>query len=308
MDRFHSFTEIEEYVVNSGIKKTIALAGAHDSYALESIVHARKKGLVEAVLIGNIEEIRKILEQMGELETDYRLIDCPTDREASETAVSMVHAGEADMPMKGLIHTSVFMKPILNKETGILPAGNLLSQSTLVEDKRANRLFQITDCAINIAPDFEQKIKLIENAVGMAGCLGVETPKVAVISALEEVNPRIPSTVDAANLMKACEEGVIQGCVVEGPFGFDNAFSKEAAVHKGIDSRVAGQADVMVVPDLCCGNILTKSIIFLTDMPSCGILLGTAVPVIAVSRTDTPENKYRGILAALLCALKGEKR
>lgn len=303
MNSFRSFSEIEEFVTGSGIRKTIALAGAHDSYALDSVIHARKKGLIEAVLIGHAGEIRRLLEERGEREADYRLSDCQGNAEASETAVRLVRSGEADMPMKGLLHTSDFMRPILNKETGLLPPGNLLSQVTLVEDQKEQRLFQITDCAINIAPNLEQKRKMIENAVGLAGCLGVGLPKVAVVSALEEVNPKIPSTVDAAELARDNREGRIRGCIVEGPLGFDNAVSREAAKHKGIDSQVAGQADIIVVPDLCSGNILTKSIIFFTNMPSCGTLLGTSVPVIAVSRTDTPEDKYRGILVSLLCAL-----
>lgn len=307
MDQFHSFLEIEEFVVKSGIKKTIALAGAHDSYALESLVHARKKGLAHGILIGHIREIRQLLEGMNEREEDYRLIDCPEEEEAAKIAVSLVHTKEAHMPMKGLLHTADFMRPILNKETGLLPKGKLLSQSTLVEDKKMHRLFQITDCAINISPDFEQKIKMIDNAVDLAACLGVSIPRVAVVSAVETVNQKIPSTVDAANLVKASQEGRLLRCIVEGPLGFDNAVSMEAANHKGIKSRVAGQADVILVPDLCCGNILTKSIIFFTDMPSCGVLLGTTVPVIAVSRTDTPENKYRAILVSMLCALRGEK-
>ena len=149
------------------------------------------------------------------------------------------------MPMKGLLHTSDFMRPILNKETGLLPPGNLLSQVTLVEDQKEQKLFQITDCAINIAPNLEQKRKMIENAVGLAGCLGVRLPKVAVVSALEEVNPKIPSTVDAADLARDNREGRIRGCIVEGPLGFDNAVSREAAEHKGIDSQVAGQADII---------------------------------------------------------------
>ena len=247
MNSFHSFAEIEEFVVQSGIRKTIALAGAHDSYALDSVIHARKKGLIEAVLIGHMDEIRGLLQERGEREADYRLVDCQGDREAAETAVRMIRQGEADLPMKGLIHTSDFMRPILNKETGLLPPGNLLSQSTLVEDKKAHRLFQITDCAINITPNLDQKRKMIENAVGLAGCLGVRLPKVAVVSALAEVNEQIPSTVDAANLAKECREGKIRGCVVEGPFGFDNAVSEESAKHKGIDSQVAGRADIIVV-------------------------------------------------------------
>lgn len=308
MNSFHSFSEIEEFVVGSGIKKRIALAGAHDSYALDSVIHARKKGLVEAVLIGHEEEIRSLLKERGENEADYHLVNCENDPEAAEIAVRMVHEGEADMPMKGLLHTSDFMRPILNKKTGLLPPGNLLSQSTLVEDRKEHRLFQITDCAINIAPNLDQKRKMIENAVALAGCLGVELPKVAVVSALEEVNEKIPSTVDAASLANECREGKIKGCVVEGPFGFDNAVSREAAKHKGMKSQVAGQADIIVVPDLCSGNILTKSIIFFTNMPSCGTLLGTSVPVIAVSRTDTPENKYRGILVSLLFAIREETK
>lgn len=304
MRQFHNFDEIEAYVLESGIKKVIALAGAHDSYALESLVHARRKGIAEGILIGHREEIRDLLQKLQEEESNYQIIDCQDNAEMTKIAVRLIHEGKADMPMKGLLHTSDFMRPVLNKETGLLPKGNILSQSTLIEDKEHNRFFQITDCAINIAPDVEQKKKIIRNAAQFSRLLGVEMAKVAVVSALEVVNPKIPSTVDAEALVRACREGELPGCIVEGPLGFDNAVSKEAAEHKGIESQVAGQADVLVVPELCCGNMLTKCFIFFTQMRSCGVLLGTEVPVIAVSRTDTPENKYRGILVSMLMAEK----
>lgn len=303
-EQFHNFKEIEDYVLKSGIKKVIALAGAHDSYALEALVHARRKGLADGILIGHAAEIGRLLQDMGEEKAQYQIIDCQDNTEMTKIAVRLVHEGKADMPMKGLLHTSDFMRPILNKETGLLPKGNILSQATLIEDAGRGRFFQITDCAINIAPDVEQKKKIIMNAAGLANILGVETPKVAVVSALETVNPKIPSTVEAEALMQANKAGEMPGCIVEGPFGFDNAVSAEAARHKGIDSQVAGQADILVVPELCCGNMLTKCFIFFTDISCCGVLLGTQVPVIAVSRTDTPENKYRGILLCLLMAIK----
>ena len=300
---FCTFKQIEQYILASGVKKRIALAGAHDSYSLEAVVHARRQGVATALLLGDTAAISELLRGMDEPLEAYELIQCDTEDECARRTVALVHEGKADLPMKGLLQTSSYMRAVLDKQMGLLPPGGLLSQSTLVEWPQENRLFQITDCAINIAPGYEQKVKLIENAVVLAHKLGCELPKVAAISAVETVNPKIPSTVEADQLKAACAAGQITGCLVGGPLALDNAISLEAARHKGISDPVAGCADILVMPDLCAGNIFTKSLTFFAGMTSAGALLGTTTPVIATSRTDTPQNKYNGILVALLNGL-----
>lgn len=299
---FHNFREIENTIVTSGIKRTIALAGAHDSYSLEAVVEAKRKGLIQTILIGKENEIRKLLAEFNENAENYQIIHCEEDLRCTEIAVELIHKKKADIPMKGLLQTSDFMRPILNKTTGLLESGNVVSQATVVEYAKENRFFLITDCAINITPDVQRKKQIIRNAVTLTRRLGIETANVAVLSAVEKVNPKIISTIDAELLKKASEKGEFEHCIVSGPFALDNAISKTAAMHKGINDPVAGNADILLVPDLCVGNTLTKSLVFFTDMKSAGTLLGTKVPLIAASRTDTPENKYLSILLGLLMA------
>lgn len=298
-----TFAQIEEQVLSSGIKVRVALAGAHDTYSLEALARAHDRGLVEAVLLGEQTRVEAALRELSADPAAFEIVDCPDDDACARRAVEMVRAGEADMPMKGLLQTSTYMHAILNKENGLLPPGGLLSQSTLVEWLSEQRMFQITDCAINIAPTLEQKKELIKNTVSLGHMLGWECPRVAVVSAVEKVNEKIPSTVDAVKLVEAARAGELGRCMVEGPLALDNAVSVEAAQHKGIAGEVAGRADILLMPDLCAGNILTKSLTFFAHMRSAGCLLGTVKPVIATSRTDTPENKYCGILVALLQAV-----
>lgn len=299
---FHNFQDIEEAILASGIKRTIALAGAHDSYSLEAVIEAKKKDLIHAVLIGKKEIIKELLIEFDENIDDYWIIDCQDDLRCTEIAVELIHQNKADIPMKGLLQTSDFMRPILNKQTGLLDEGNIISQATIVEYEKENRFFLITDCAVNIAPDVLRKKQIIRNAVTLTQRLGIETANVAILSAVEKINPKIISTVDAKELKQASEAGEFEQCIVSGPFALDNAISKAAAEHKGINDPVAGNADILLVPDLCVGNTLTKSLIFFTEMKLAGTLLGTKAPLIAASRTDTPENKYRSILIGLLMA------
>lgn len=299
---FHNFQEIEETILASGIKRTIALAGAHDSYSLEAVIEAKKKDLIHAVLIGKKDIIKELLVEFNESVDDYQIIDCHDDLRCTQIAVELIHQKKADIPMKGLLQTSDFMCPILNKQTGLLDEGNIISQATIVEYEKENRFFLITDCAVNITPDVLRKKQIIRNAVTLTQRLGIETANVAILSAVEKINPKIISTVDAEELKQASEAGEFEHCIVSGPFALDNAISKAAAEHKGINDSVAGNADILLVPDLCVGNTLTKSLIFFTEMKLAGTLLGTKVPLIAASRTDTPENKYRSILIGLLMA------
>lgn len=299
---FHSFQEIEDYILSQNIRKTLALANAQDQDALEAVVNAVRKGVIHAVLIGVPEKTCEILKELGENPDDYEIIESRDEREAGRLACQMVKDGKADMPMKGLMQTAAFMRCILDKEHyGFVPDGALLSQATVMEYE--NRLMLVTDCAVTVTPDYNDKVKLIQNAVKLAGKLQIECPKVAVVAPVEVVNPRMPSTVDAALLSKAAERGQIKGCIVDGPLGLDNAIDAEAARHKGITSPVAGCPDILLMPDLCSGNIFTKSIHYFAHIASSGTLLGTTVPVVMTSRTDTPEGKYDSILTAIMQSL-----
>jgi len=301
---FRNFFELEQFILDKKICKRVVVAGGHDTESLTAIKLAKEKGLVTATLVGPKDKMLAALEEIGESASDYTLVDCADEAECARIAVAMVHAGEADFPMKGLLQTSDFMRAILDKKTGLLPEGNILSVVVIVEYVKENRLMFITDCAINIAPDYEAKVKITKNAVNLARRFGIECPKVAVVTPLEIVNPKIQSTVDAKMLADANKAGIIKNCIVEGPFALDNALSEKAAHHKGITgSQVAGKADIIVVPDLNSGNILTKAITHFSDLYSCGTLNGTSVPIIAASRTDTPQNKYTAILETILISL-----
>lgn len=293
---FHSFEEVEKYVLGNGICKTVALAGAHDEPALSALIEAKRKGVVKGILIGDESAILELLAQYGESAADYEIINETDEREAANKAVAKVREGAADMPMKGLMQTASFMRAILNKETGLLPPGKVLSQCTVFEWPEKDKLMFASDCAVNITPDAEAKAKILVNAVDLACAFGVETPKVAVISAVEKVNEKIPSTMDAADLKARTWDG----CLVDGPFALDIALDEEAAHHKGVESEVAGNADILLMPDLCAGNVLHKALHFFAHFETAGALCGTEMPVIMTSRTDTPRTKYDSILTAIM--------
>lgn len=295
-----NFDQMEEFVRSHPVVKRVALAAAHDADALGSLMMAVDRKIAEAILIGRREEIVRLLGEMGKNPGDFRIVDETDDRAAVDKAVAMVHAGEADMPMKGLMHTSTFMKGILDKETGLKEAGNLLSQASVFEIPEKDKLLIISDCAVNIDPDLETKIKITENAVTLAHTLGIEQPKIAVLSAVEVVNPKIQSTVDAA----AMREQLSDRYLIDGPLALDNAIDEAAARHKGIESPVAGRADILIVPDLWSGNIFTKGLVFFAHLRSAGTLNGLKTPVVMSSRTDTMENKYLSILTAVLQSIR----
>ena len=296
MTRFSKFSKIEHALKKKGVCKRIALACAHDGPALSAVVHAVRQGLVEAVLIGDEAGILALLAEMKEDPASYQILHETEERAAAAEAVALVRSGEADIVMKGLMQTASYMRAILDKQNGILPAGRVLSETTLAEYPAGNRFLLITDCGINISPDLETKVKILNNAVDLAHLLGIECPKAACLSALELVNPKIPSSVEAA----ALAEMEWQGCEVQGPLALDNAIDKLAAEHKGISGPVAGVADILLVPDLVAGNILHKSLNFFAGCRMAGVVCGTEHPVILTSRTDDPATKYHSILIAIL--------
>lgn len=295
-----TFREIEQHILSREAKKRLALAGSHDPDALAAAVNARRKGVVDVALIGDIGKTKALLEQLGETPDAYEMIAETTDAAAAALACDMAREGRADIPMKGLMHTSTFMRAILDKQRGFVPEKGLLSQATLFEYAAEKRMMVASDCAVNIAPEYADKIRIIANAVELARLTGIEKPLVAVLAPVETINPAMPATIEAAMLSKAADRGQIRGCIVDGPLALDNAVSVEAAEHKGIGGPVAGRADVLIMPDLNAGNIFTKSLVFFGNVPSAGCLCGTTLPVVMTSRSDTADNKYHAILVAIL--------
>ncbi len=294
---FKSFDEIEKYVLDNKIVKTVVLANAQDDNALSALVDARRKGIVNGILVGDVDKIKSLLDKFDE-DYDYEFISCFDEMESARIAVRLVKEGKADIPMKGLMMTSSFMKAILDKENGLIKDGRLLSQATVLEFSEENRLMVISDCAVNINPDVSKKIKIVQNAVDLANVLGISNPNVAVLSALEKVNPSIQSTVDADLVSKYA--GYKNIGHIAGPLALDIAVNREAALHKGVTSEVCGHADILIVPDLASGNIFTKGLVFFGHMKTAGVLNGTVSPVIMTSRSDTPYDKYLSILMAVL--------
>ena len=298
---FTNFKELEAYVLAQNTKKRIALANAHDEPALSAVVNAKRKGVVEGTLIGKQDMIIDMRHEMGEDEKDYEIINFDGEElEAAKIAVKLVREGKADIPMKGILQTSSFAKAILNRETGLIPEGGrrLVSQVGIFEYE--GRFMMITDAAINIAPDVETQIGIVENALPVAKALGNDCPKVAVLSAVETYNEKMPSTVSAAEIAKRG----IPGCIVSGPLALDGAISMESVKHKSIKNPVAGQADILLVPVIEVGNVLYKSITYIAGKTMASSICGASCPVIITSRADTPDSKYYSILLAVLRCLK----
>ncbi|MDR2665113.1 MAG: hypothetical protein LBC21_02400 [Oscillospiraceae bacterium] len=297
---FNSFADILEHVKTAGIRKKGAIAAAHDGDVLASAADARRLGIMDFVLIGEVGKISQILKGLGERPGDWEIIDEDDEAKAAALAARMVADGRADLPVKGILHTSIYLRALLNKELGLLGKKALLSQATVYEDTRAGRLGIVTDCVINVAPDYEAKFQIVRSAVSLAHRLGIPEPKVAILAPVETVNPSMPECVDAAMLSKACERGELRGCTVDGPLSLDLALSREAAVTKGVRSAVAGQADILVAPNLVTGNVLDKAIRLLAGFQTAGAILGAKMPFIATSRSDSARNKLNTMAVALM--------
>ena len=294
---FTNFKELEAYVLSHKNKKRIVLANAHDEPALSAVVNAHRRGVVDGTLLGKKDEILALLREMNEDPAEYEIVDFDgPELDAAKAAVQLVREGKADIPMKGILQTSSFAKAILNRETGLIPASGrrLVSQCGIFEYE--GRFMMITDAAIHIAPDVDTQIGIVENALPVANALGVELPKVAVLSAVENVTEKMPSA-------EIAKRG-IPGCVVSGPLALDGAISMESVKHKGIHDPVAGQADILLVPFIEIGNVLYKSITYIAGKTMASTICGASCPVIITSRADTPDSKYYSILLAVLRCLK----
>ena len=293
-----TFKEVLEKAKHYGPKKmSVAAAQAED--VLRAVEVARKERLADSILVGDKKEIIQIANKMDIDPTNYEIINKPDKTEAARCAVELVRSKKVSILMKGMIGTARILKAILDKEIG-LRTDRMLSHVYTLEIKNYNRLLTMTDGAMSISPDLKQKAQIIQNAIYYAHSLGIEKPKVAVVAALELVNPDMPATIDAACLAKMSERGQIVGGIVDGPLGFDNAISKEAAKHKGVESPVSGEVDIVLVPNIESGNIFAKGLVYLAKAVPAGLLLGAKAPVVLVSRSDSAQSKLYSIALGVL--------
>ncbi len=297
-------TELVEEVKGAELKKLVVAVG-EDPHTIEAVARGVNEKMIKAHLVGNRENIYKVAKEHGIDADIFEITHEPDPIKAVKEAVRMVREGEGDMLMKGLVGTATYMRAILDKQHGLLPEGTLLSHVTVVEFPTYHKLLIAADVAVIIQPDLNQKIQILKYTIKVAHELGIEMPKAAIISAVETVNPKMPSTVDAAIIKVMAERGQIKGAIVDGPLAFDLAVSKEAAEIKKVKSEVAGDADIVVFPNIETANVFFKTATKLCGAQLAAIVAGTTVPCVLTSRGDSEESKFYSIALAAKMAGKG---
>lgn len=295
----NSLDQIME-IAKSRPPRRIVVAAAADGHALAAVQMAMKKGIVTPILVGEMEGIEKIAKDTGFPINRAEIINEKNPAEASRIAVSLVRDGEGEILMKGLVGTADLLHIILNRDTGI-GRGVAMTHAALLECSNYHKLLCITDAGINVAPGIKEKVDIVKNAVSIYKTLRLDTPKVAVLAAVEVVNEKMQATVDAAMLTQMNRRGQIKDCIIDGPLAFDNVVSKEACEYKGIATDVGGDADIVLCPEIETGNALYKALTYLAGGAVASVLLGAAVPVVLNSRTDSDRSKLFSLaLAAAL--------
>jgi len=277
-----------------------------DESSLRGPVEAADLGIIKPILVGPAAKINKVANECGIQIGGFQIIDAPHSDAAAERAVELVHEGKGELLMKGSLHTDELMRAVTNSKTGLRTARRISHVFIMDVPTYAETLF-VTDAAINIFPDLDAKRDIVQNVVDLFTQVGLGTPRVAILSAVETVTTKIPSTIDAAALCKMADRGQITNAILDGPLAFDNAISLEAARIKGIRSPVAGKAQILVVPDLEAGNMLAKNLIFLSKADSAGLVLGARVPVVLTSRADSVRSRMASCAAAVLYAAARRK-
>lgn len=272
-----------------------------DASSLGGAVDAARQGFITPILIGPAARIRAVADESGLDIAPYEIVDVPHSHAAAATAVELVRQGRAQLLMKGSLHTDELLREVARKDSG-LRTERRISHVFIMDVPTYGKPLFITDAAVNIAPTLEDKRDIIQNAIDLARALGNPQPKVAILSAVETINPKIPSTVEAGALCKMADRGQITGGLLDGPLALDNAISPEAVRIKGIESPVAGQADILVVPDLEAGNMLAKNLTFLANADAAGIVLGARVPIVLTSRADSVMTRMASCAVAALYA------
>ncbi len=292
-----NFDELVERAKGLG-KRRLAVANPYEVEDLKAIKRAKDEGIIEPIIIGDKEKIEEFLKKAN-VEPDMEIVEEKDYYKAIELSIQFAREGKADLIMKGLVKTPDLLHAVLDKEKGIRKY-KLLSHVGVLSCSRYPKFIIMSDGGMVIAPSLEEKVEILKNALIVAKALEIETPKVALLSAIEIVNPKMPSTLDVALIAKMAQRKQIKGIIADGPLAFDNAISKWAAEHKGIDSPVAGDADVFIVPNIEAGNIFFKILNYLSDGKSAGVVIGAKVPVVLPSRADTPESKFYSIVLSSL--------
>jgi phosphate acetyltransferase len=303
MNRDQGTGKYEQVLARCRDLPPIATAVAHpcEASALVAVLEARAKGVITPILVGPKARIEEVAKQAGVSLDGTRIVDAPHSQAAAAKAVELVRQGEAELLMKGSLHTDELLSAVVARETG-LRTGRRISHVFIMDVPTYHKVLIVTDAAINIAPGLDEKADICQNAIDLAISLGVEKPKVAILAAVETVTAKMPATIDAAALCKMADRGQIKGGILDGPLAFDNAISREAAAVKGIESSVAGDPDILLVPDLEAGNMLAKQLSFLANADSAGLVLGARVPIILTSRADSVRSKIASCAVAALTA------
>ncbi len=278
-----------------------AVAHPCDATSLGGAMAAARADLIVPILVGPETRIRRVATEAGIDLADVRIVDTPHSHASAAQAVALVRSGEATALMKGSLHSDELLEAVVDRASGIRTERRI-SHVFVMDVPTYPKPLMITDAAVNIQPTLDDKVDILVNAIGLAHALGIERPKVAILSAVETVTAKIPSTIDAAALCKMAERGQITGALLDGPLGFDNAISREAAATKGIVSPVAGDADILLVPDLEAGNMLAKELTFLAGAEAAGIVLGARVPIILTSRADSVRARLASAAVAAIYA------
>jgi phosphate butyryltransferase len=295
-----TFAELLEVARAKG-PKTVAVAAGHQSEIMLAGLDAEMAGLAEVILVGDSDSIRQIAAEERFDISRMDVVHKPQPRDAAWHVMKLVSEGQADIAMKGRVETSDFLREALRKELG-LRTGALFTHVAVFEIPEFDRLIFISDAGVVVAPNLEQKVQIVQNAIHVAHGLGIELPKVAVLAATEIVNPKIPTTLDAANLSKMADRGQIRGGLVDGPLALDNAISPASAQIKGIKSEVAGYADILITPDIEAGNVLAKAITYFAQGKMAGVVVGARCPLILPSRSDTREAKLVSLALGVMLA------
>jgi len=295
-----SFDQLLE-TVKKKEKKKLAICCAEGAEIIQAAKMAEDEGILTTILIGKKNKIEKICKEVGLDPGKIEIVDEQNPELTPQIAVSLVKEKRADMLMKGKVSTAGLLKAVLDKEKG-LRAGKLLSHVAVVEVKNYPKLMLVTDGGMNIRPDVTKKVEILKNAIEIAKKLGISKPKAACLTAVETVNPEMPETIDASVITKMAEREDIKDVIVDGPLAFDVAVDKKSAQIKGIDSLIAGDTDIFLVPDIACGNIMVKALIYLADAKVGGIVVGGGAPIVLLSRSDTAQMKlYSMALGAAIC-------
>jgi phosphate butyryltransferase len=290
-----NFKDLIKKVQKNDSIKRVAVAAAHDEHTLEAVFKAAGDKLVEPVLVGNKEKIEEILKKLNLKYEPANIINTESDKEAAEKTVELIHENKADFIMKGKLQTADLLKAVVDKEKG-LRTGNVISHVAILEIPAYRKLIAVTDGGMVMYPNLDEKKQILENSVNVFLAMGYECPKVAVLCAVETVNPKMPETVDADTLKNMNRDGEIKDCMVEGPISLDLTFNKESAEIKGYSSPVTGDADILLVPNITTGNIMSKALIEMAGATMAGMVVGAKVPIVLTSRGASSEEKYLSLV------------